>query len=207
MSAEYDRLLADVMPHAPGALQSAIEAELFALLRDFLQHTNIWKANYQFAVTPADLCYMLSTAAGVRVNRLHNLFDHGDLVGRNWVWPVQMDIPGTLRLLRPVSTDATWIAEVSLYNAEVCDPGDVRAAIPGWILAHYYEALLNGVVGRMQLQPLKPYSNPTLGAGRTRMYNSAKALARGNVERRNVFGAQAWTYPRVGTTIGRQRGV
>lgn len=206
-SLEYDRLIADVRPHVPGALDSAIEAELFAVLRDFLQRTNIWRVIYQLEISPAELCCVIDPGRGVRLKRLINLFDANDTVGRNWVWPAVMDEPPTIKLLQPVTSAATWLAEVSLYNAEACSPDDVRTTVPYWILADYFTTLRDGVVGNMLSQPAKPYTNAQLALFRLRSFNSGTARARAAVERRNVYNAQSWVFPSAGITRGRQRGV
>jgi hypothetical protein len=72
----------------------------------------------------------------------------------------------------------------------------------------YYDTLFQGLVGRLQTQPLKPYSNTQLGAAHLRAYYSGRGLARATVARQNVHNAPTWGYPQAGiANVGRQRGV
>lgn len=206
MSAEFDRLLSDCAVHAPGALQSAVEAELVATLRDFLQQTNVWRGRYELSITVDSTCYSISPGGGVAIKRLMNLFDSQDL-SKRWVWPAAMDTPGVITLGRAVSQAATWVADVSLYPVDGSNGSDCRRLVPGWILNDYFDALFQGTVGRLQTQPLKPYSNERLGTGHLRLYHTAKARARADQMQRNVYDAQAWQFPAMGTVRGSQRGV
>lgn len=206
MSAEYDRLVNNCMTHAPGALQGTVEAELVETLRDFLQQTNIWRGRYELAITPDSICYSIAPGGGVAIKRLMNFFDSADLMKR-WVWPAAMDTPGVITLGRAVSKAATWVADVSLYPVDSSNGSDCRRLVPGWILGDYFDAVFQGTVGRLQTQPLKPYSNMALGTGHLRMYHTAKARARADQAQRNVYDAQAWCFPGALTTRGSQRGV
>jgi hypothetical protein len=206
MSAEYDRLLSDCAVHAPGALQSAVEAELFATLRDFLTQTNLWRCQYEIEIVAGTRCYTISPGGGVSIKRLMNFFDSEDTMKR-WVWPAAMDTPGTIMLGRTPTQAATWVADVSVFAVDGSNGSDCRRLIPGWILSTYFDAVFQGTVGRLQTQPLKPYSNAQLGLGHLRLYHAAKARARADQAQRNVYDAQAWQFPSMGITRGSQRGV
>ena len=207
MSAEFDRLIADASVHAPGALPSAIEAELFMLLRDFLQQTNAWQMGFDLCVVPGTRCYTITPGNGVAIKSLICLFDSEDTDKRR-VAPAGMPTPGTIMLVRDPNTTACWVAQCSVYAVDGANPSDCKRLIPSWVLSMYYDTLFQGLVGRLQTQPLKPYSNVQLGAAHLRAYYSGRGLARSTVARQNVHNAPTWGYPQAGiANVGRQRGV
>lgn len=207
MSAEFDRLVADCSVHAPGALTSAIEAELFATLRDFLQQTNVWQLGFELCIEKNQRCYTITPGNGVAIKALLLLFNSQDL-DRRWVAGAVMPQPGVIMLQRDPTEDALWVAQCSVYAVDGANPSDCKRLIPGWILSMYFDTLFHGTVGRLQTQPLKPYANNALGAAHLRAYRSGMALARSTVARENVRGAQMWGFPQAGVAnSGRQRGV
>lgn len=207
MSAEYNRLLADASVHAPGALPSAIEAELFALLRDFLQATNVWQMAFSLNIVSGTRCYTINPGNGVAIKTLLWLFDSED-PDKRWVATAAMPTPGTIMLARDPGKSACWVAQCSVYAVDGVNPSDCRRLIPSWILSMYYDTLFQGLVGRLQTQPMKPYSNAALGGAHLRAYYSGRGLARASVASQNVFNAQPWRFPGAGIIeTGRQRGV
>lgn len=209
MSAEFDRLIADASVHAPGALPSGIEAELFALLRDFLQATNVWQMAFELSIVRGTRCYTINPGNGVAIKSLLCLFDTEWTGDRRWVAPAAMPTPGTIMLARDPDVDnRCWVAQCSVYAVDGANPSDCKRLIPSWILSMYYDTLFQGLVGRLQIQPMKPYSNAALGAAHLRAYYSGRGLARAAVAIQNVHGAQPWLYAQAGVAnTGRQRGV
>jgi hypothetical protein len=206
MSAVTDRLFADIAMSAPGALRTAMDAELMATMRDFLQQTNIWQVGYEVSIVQNQRAYVLEPADGVAIKALLTLYDSEDIHQR-WVAPASMPTPPNLLLQNAPSQSATWVALCSVYAVDATGV-DYKDTIPGWIFDTYYEAIFRGALGRLQVQPGKPYSNAALGGANLRAYMSGRALARSTNDRKNTRGAQVWVYPQGGVANqGRQRGV
>lgn len=205
MSAEYERLINDVNLHTPGALTTAIEAELFSVLRDFLQNTNIWWRDYDIEVRRGERCYMVHPGAGVVLKNLMVLYNRDDQFKR-WVAPATMATPGAILLSCVPSQDHEWVARITLSVADV-NTTECKQLVPSWILNVWYNTLQDGVLGRMLAHPAKPYTNNALALYHMRQYNKGRAECRAAVVKQNVYGGQSWMFPQGGVTHGRQRGV
>jgi hypothetical protein len=106
---------------------------------------------------------------------------------------VLMALPGEVTFYTPPGQD-TYTATVAL---SIDDPvqKDGYPEFPAWILEKYGVGLLDGVVGRMMLQPAKPYTNPQLGAAHLNAFHRTVSTAGTESVHRNVHNAQAWVFP------------
>lgn len=209
MSAEYDRLIADVMANAPGAVPATVASELMVTTRDFLQCTGAWQIDFEVDAVPTRSCYVITPPNGTAIHLLLALYRAEDVDRR----PVMnggfaMRVPGQIQLGRAPSQAEKWIATCSMYPvaASAGSAANPVLPVPECILEQYYETLRFGVIARMQLQPLKPYSNPQLAKTNAAMYRDGRAEACANLARANVWSTQAWRFPRATTASGRQIG-
>ena len=62
-SLDLTRLMTNCRVHLPGALDTALQLELFNVLDDFFQSTNIWQEDITFQVTAGDTAYLGAPAA------------------------------------------------------------------------------------------------------------------------------------------------
>jgi len=210
MSAEYDRLVADIATNAPGAIPSTVEAELMVVLRDFLQHTAAWKADFEMPVQPDRTCYVLQPPRGVQVHLLFMVYNSTDTERRplGSTGGVRMNVPGQIEFRIAPSAAATYVARVSLYPV-ADDNGSAascRAAVPGHILSEYYDTLFQGILSRLQAQMLKGYSSPQMAIMRQKLYREGRSIAKADIARSHVWGGQQWQYPVATTAMGRQNG-
>ena len=63
-SAAFQRFYEDAAAHLPGSIWTGIKPELFAALRDFMQCTNVWTADFDINVDPSSLIYVVTPASG-----------------------------------------------------------------------------------------------------------------------------------------------
>lgn len=204
---DYANLIADANVNLPGAVPSQVLAELQVTTRDFLQYTSAWKVMYEMPVDTEHDCYTIVPQPGTAVNLLHKLFDAADPDQKDVNAPggVEMSVPGHIKLKRPPSAAATWVALVSQYPIRLVEQA-YGTPVPCWILERYYDTLLSGVLGRMMLQTAKTYTNEKLGTLRSRQYLAGRATARADLARSNVWGTQQWVFPAAYTARGRQVG-
>lgn len=206
---DYQRFYDNVRMSAVGAIQSAIQAELFETLRDFCQKTNAYSQFQDIVVSGASQTYALTTPGGAAIKRILSMRDITNGAEQPWVgvrWPVVLVLPSTMQLNWQLNNTYTWRVQTTLYPVDPVDANG-NPIVPNWIIDDYFDALFSGVLSRLFLQQAKPYSNPQLGAARYRMYRAGRGEATAAVLQANMYGGQAWAFPQAGVVTGRQRGV
>lgn len=201
---DMNRLMDSARINLPGATDAAIQNELFYVMNEFFQNSNIWYEDIPFNVTPTSLnlttnpqafSYDVVPSMGV-VNRLIFVMDSQG-VPQQGVMPT----PGTVILRFSPNAADTYTARVALT---VTDPTtrDGYPEFPGWILNKYGNDILDGVIGRMMGQLAKPYSNPQLAIVRLKNFKGAVSQAKVEAQHQNVYRGQAWNFPQ---TFARRR--
>lgn len=199
LNRDLQRLMDTARINLPGALDAAIQQELFSVLDDFLCFTNLWcedieldilTATSSYLEAPDEYTYPILVADGGSITQLMWVAEKSTGTKMAAVMPVIPD----LVVVQAPSTTTTVIARVA---KTVTDP--VSAAgypqYPDWVMSKYGTSLVEGVMGRMMIQLAKPYTSPQNGLARLRLYNSARAAARVDALRQNVYNAQAWKFP------------
>jgi hypothetical protein len=79
--------------------------------------------------------------------------------------------------------------------------------IPKDVLPSYGTGILEGLVGRMEMESGQSYSDPQRGMVRRISFRNTIAEARVFRMRANTVGAQAWCYPQTFRTSGQKAGV
>lgn len=189
MSLDLDRLMDNARIHLPGALDSTLKLEMYNVLNDFFQNSNIWQEEIEFEVTTSALEYSIEATSVSSIVRLVSLVDtNNSPVGAT------MAEPGELILDTAPSQDTVYTATVALtVDSPVARSGFPE--FPAWILDKYHTGLLDGLLARMMAQPAKPYSNLPMAATRYRSFRIATAQAGSESVRKNLSNAQAWRFP------------
>lgn len=208
--ANFSRLYADVQMHATGVLNpTGIQPVLFAILRDFCQHTNAWSQTQDIVVSASTQDYPLTFPTGSAIKRVLAIQDITNGVTRPPVGvfiPAQLVLPSTLRLMGALQNTYTWRVQTSLYPVDPVDAnGDPM--VPSWFLDDFQDTFFHGVLYRLLAQPAKTYSNGQMAATHYRLYMKNRGEAAAAVLAANMYNGQTWTYPRGGVVLGRQRGV
>jgi hypothetical protein len=202
MSYATERLIKNARTSLPGSLDNVILLELFNVLDKFFRDTSIWTEDVPFSVVanePAGTIYYIepeSVSAIVRLMGVRSVNDFRQTAA--------MDLPGEVTLLTPPGEVGTFTATVAL---SIVDPmqRDGYPEFPSWVLEKYGTGILDGVLGRMMLQPAKPYTNAQLGSAHMAAYRRAISVACNEASHRNVYKAQAWVYPQQFSTNSRRR--
>lgn len=205
-TASMTRILDNARINLPGALDNAILMELFSLLNEFFQDTNIWKENIDFDVKSSTMSYidnpglytfdLVPAEYGSIVRLLSTQTSQGRPVAA-----IMPEVP-TLILKSLPAQDDTYTATVS---KTVSDPvsKDGIPECPDWVINKYNNDLTDGLIGRMQAQTAKPYSSPTMAMMRLKRFEAAKFQAKTEAERQALFRAQTWRFP--GSFASRKR--
>lgn len=189
-TADVNRLMDNLRISLPGAVDAALRLEVFNALNDFFQGSNIWREDIEVPITAGVTNYEITPTGPAVIVRLIGVIDSNKLP----VKAVLDLITGELALASAPSQTDTYTAQVVLT---VNDPLDREGypVFPMWVLNLYQNDIISGVLGRMMMQPAKPYSNLPLAAAYTRSFQSAISAARAEANRRFTYRAQAWQFP------------
>lgn len=184
------RIMNSARPHLPGALDAAMQFELFQVIDEMCRETSIWKEDIPFTVNTTDTTFLITPAEGGEIVRLVAVAN-SDLIGVKAV----MEIPGEVTFQFAQSQIDTYTAKVA---KTIVDPtrDDGYPVIPDWILTRCNTQIVDGLVARMMSQPLKPYSNERMGIYKLRRWRNALAIIRKEVQHMNLQDGQAWRFPR-----------
>lgn len=203
-NADMNRLMDHARIRLPGALDAAIQMELFAVMNEFFQASNIWYEDIAFTVTPTPDTYLDNPEAFTydviptqgSITRLVGLLDSS---GR----PQSGTMPTLGQVILGVSPNVTdtYTARVALT---VSDPvtRDGYPEFPGWIMDKYGSDILEGVLSRMMSQIAKPYSSPQMAQYHGKMFKQAVSQAKVEASHQNVYRGQSWRFPQ---TFARRR--
>lgn len=196
-NADMNRLMDNARIRLPGALDGTIQLELFSVLNDFFQSSNIWTEEIPFDVVPTtdnplvsadNFTYEVTPTMGSVVRLLSVRDSKGN--------PVYAAMPelGFVVLKQSPSANDTYVANVSLT---VTDPvsRDGYPEFPAWVLNKYNNDILDGVLGRMMSQIAKPYTQPNLAAVHLKAFKDAVSQAKVEAAHQNVYRGQNWRFP------------
>ncbi len=202
MPSAFDRIFQDVRKDIPSLADATLRQELFRVLDDFTQTTNIWQETVPFAVTPDNRSYPLTIEKG-KANRLLLVYDTA-AAQPFWAGPgITMRVPGVVELWRAPQQAGTWAAVVAKRTAEPLN-ADRYVDIDDWIVDKYADCIGRGILARLQIEPSKPYSNPMLAQVNQRAYIDGRSLARANDSHFNVLNMQSWRFPQGWATVSRK---
>jgi hypothetical protein len=205
----YNRIKAE-LPAAPDAL---IRQEIFQLMIDFTQDTNIWIEEVPLDIQPNVISYPFIVEKGTPY-RLILVFNPNDTTPSGpYRWAdngITMRVPGIIRLWNKPTETKQWVAVIS--KACATDQMDTSTPpkptgypeIDDWIVDQYTDIVVSGTLAYMQRMPGKPWRDPKAAAENQAFYQSQKSQARLNNMRSNVYGGQTWTYPQNFATITRK---
>jgi hypothetical protein len=202
---DLGRMLNQIRTSLPGATDAAIKGMLFNVIDEFLTNSNSWNEWIPFSIVNGQQAYTLTPLQQGMIKRLGQVIDKNcvgypshitDIVppGVNiWVvWPQNMTIP------------VNAITYKSIIMPTTLD--DIPVA-PRWLLPMYERAIETGVIGRMQMQPNKPWSNVALAAQNVKRFLNEIGEARAAALRGHLYGGQAWRYPTAWRTQSQRGGV
>lgn len=190
MTATTDRLMANVRIHVPGATDAVLQYELYNVMNDFFQDSNIWQEDIPFKVKSGINEYQIEQSSVSSIVRLLYMVNSS-----NYAVFGTMLTPGDIVLDVTPSNADTFTATVALtVDDPVAKSGFPE--FPEWVLDKYMTGIVDGLVGRMMAQPVKPYSNPQLALLRQRSFRATVAQAKAEALHKNINNGQTWRFPR-----------
>ena len=189
MDADLTRLFDNLKSRLPGAVDSQIKLELFSVLNDFFQNTNIWRENLEVLTQPDVQEYLIVPSGVSTINRLMWVYD-----SKGFPVDANMPIPGELHLYFKPNTSDTITATVALTVTDPTTRDDIPV-FPDWILNKYNTVIQDGVLARMMSQIAKPYSNQQMALYHGREYKQGTSFAKVETQRNNLYRGQSWRFP------------
>jgi len=174
-----------------GARDEIIKMELFSVLDELFRTSHVWQEDIPFSVNTTTKTYDIESEENTaKVIRLIAVVNSSDI-------PVfaTMAVPEGLVLRFTPSASEVYTATVALTLTEPTT-ADGYPRFPNWVVERYFDALQDGVQGRMMSQVGKPYSNERMSIYHLRRWRNAMAQAGVDAQHKNVHGAQAWRFPR-----------
>ena len=192
------RLINNLKLRLPGSTTDMIIYELYNVLNDWFQDTNMWFEDIEFPVfpntspdpdVPDNLEYTLATNETASIFRLMGVVDNKGLQ-----IVATMPIPGKILLSRSPTGGVNYTARLALTVSDPVQTGNIPEC-PDWVIQKYTNDFIDGVLGRMMMIPAKPYSSSQLATYHTRAFKIAIAFARQEFNRQNTFNVQPWKFP------------
>jgi len=189
MATPFDRLMETVRPYLPGAIDTAMKQELFAVCEEFFTDSNTWQENVPFTIVQGSDTAELMPYTG-KIERLNWVTDqNGFSVNRCTITDIYNGI-----IRAPQANPGTYNAQLIM---NVNDPisRDVFPIVPVGIVDRYWQTLMHGLISHMMVMPNKPYTSVQMAA----VYNSKfmGGIARARNEANEMFtqNSQAWRFP------------
>ena len=205
--ADWTRIMNQARVKLTGVSDGALQAELFDVCHEFYSKSSSWLESLLVPIVPNVTTYALVPTTGVAIR----------LVGVALIDLTNPRMPpsprggtmpavGLLQLTEIPSANSTYLVTVA---KTVVLPVD-RNGFP--VISHltlpiYGTGILDGVLGRMMLQPNKSYSSPTTVTYHLKRFDGAIQQARVATMRQNAVGTQAWVYPQQFATVSQRGGV
>lgn len=210
---DFDRFMAQVRTKLSGPSDAGIKAELFEVLDEFCDETTGWQEQLSISALPAtsitpNTVYDLIPQNGGTIIRLLAVFDPNNtllaaLLPTGATSNVEV---GQLHLVNPVNIPQVLtaiVAKTVLLPTQKDEVPDFDQTL----FRRYLRVMIDGTLGKMMGQQNKSYSNASGSVYHLQKFNMGKAMARVQVQRQNLFGAQSWSYPRQFRTQGQRGGV
>jgi|SRR5215831_2392346 len=199
---EIFKLLAEANSVLTGASDAQLNISLFDTLREFFQNSNSWMEWIQFVVIPNTQNYPITPTTG-RILRLLNVLDQN-------ASPQQAIMPdiGVISFLYPyTTTQPMWACVTKTVVKAFKDGVPAPPLFPDWVLPTYGNGILEGLLGRMMMQPNQSWSDKQTGMFFSLKFRNAIAMARADALRGRTVGSQAWAYPQTFRTHSQKGGV
>lgn len=201
--------LKDLLARTPGAQRKVVKREFMLAVREFFEHSCAWRA----VIGPTDMLsgsapYVLSPYdAETDVIAVLAVEVEGIGLPPAARRPGLVDQPANrprLYYLTDVDTVNLWPSVITLVDDALTfhvalTPRITKAdvVLPDIAESKFYDALLDGALGRLYNHPAKPYSDPIKAEYHLKRFRAAIGAYAGE-GKRGFAGALSWQFPRFG---------
>jgi len=211
-----DTWLRDALPNLPGVVRSVAARQLVLACREFFERSYAWvgvieeqeakEGRIQYWASPYDEYSNVIAVLGVRFNgvELARLVERPPRrVNNSGVPNENADIPtgyyadvapDAIELWPDITEGTTQNLKGALDFKVALTPKPSVEHLPRIAEIKFYDAILDGFLSRMYMQPHKPYTALTLGAQKRRSFNHWIGKYMGQAKQGYVSG-QNWSFP------------
>jgi hypothetical protein len=204
---KLDTWLRDMLPYTPGCVAKVRKRAVVLACREFFEQSAAWRV----VVGPKNLVankkryYMSPYDAYSNIVRVFSVELNGypldPLLRRPAGTEPPADRPRYYYLENPDQIRLWPMANSSATNAltfyVALTPKQTVTHLPRIAATHFFDAILDGAIGRLLEQPAKPYSDPVRAQYHLSRFQAAIGKYAGEAKK-GFAGAGSWTYPRFG---------
>lgn len=210
---DFTQLMNQARVTLVGSSDAGLKGAFYDVCTEFLNDSSIWTQDVSFLATTTRTEYPLNVPEG-QIIRLAGVATpqtpQGQAQNANTV-PGGVPVPALMLDVGTVTIPAQN-ADTQLVATFVCNvalPSDRKGVpiAPDWLLPIWHVGLLDGLLGKMMLQPGKSYSNQQLATYHLKRFRDAIARARVSKLRASTNGTQAWRFPQTFRSYTQQGGV
>lgn len=197
---DFDQMMNQARVTLTGASEAGLRGALYDTLAEFFNDSSCWTQDVVVSALPNRTSYPLVVSEG-QIIRLSGVFTAPPPAGSSstagpggFFVSALMPEVGTLILAAAPATATQMLATV-VTNVALPTAKEAVPIAPDWVLPIWHVGILDGLLGKMMIQPNKSYSNQTQGAYHLKRFRDAISRARVSKLRANTNGTQAWTFP------------
>jgi len=200
---DLERMFALADIELVGASRAGLKTMLYEVMDEFISDSNCWSEQIPLTLSSNIQTYTLTPSQGGAILRLVAVIDQNCVgypsflqIGSGPPGAPSVNPPGALlQLVWPQNTTIPVTVIVIKKLTLPTQKHDVPDA-PQWLLPIYERQILDGLLGRMMLQPNKSYSSKDGAQYHLKRFRDGIAVAKTAVMRSNLFGGQSWRFPR-----------
>jgi hypothetical protein len=204
---KLDTWLRDMLPYTPGCIPRVRKRALVLACREFFEQSAAWRVTIgpRNMVANKKRYYMSPYDAYSNIVRVFSVELQGSPLLPMLRRPAGeeppadrpryyfLENPDQVRLWPMPNSSATNV--LTFYVA--LTPKTTVTHLPRIAASHFFDAILDGAIGRLLEQPAKPYSDPVRAAYHLQRFQNAIGKYAGEAKT-GFAGAASWAFPRFG---------
>lgn len=196
---DVDNLMNQLRVELLGCSDMLLRSMLYQVMTEFFNDSSFWTEWVRVNALPSKRHYNLTPTEGqiIRLDRTI-LIPQGDFI------PALMPEIGQLVAEHAPNTNQTWMVHV-VKNVSLPTLKDGVPIAPEFTLKQWFLAIKHGVLGGLQMQADKSWSNAKNAAYNLSKFRSYIQQARTIKLKANTNGASAWRFPQ-GYRVNSQQG-
>lgn len=204
--------LGELRTRLPGISEGQLKLELSSTLREFFTKSGMWMEELAPINVIADKDLYKLVFPQAKVMGVHNVSIEGTpiiLLDRR---PLGT---GTGRARGAYMLEHDLMQLFPMPNTDIIkglkviarlNPGYGMCKIPVEAVTHFFDEVMDGVLGRLYAQPGKPYTNLIQSQYHLKRFRDGMAVARDMARRRYSTAERSWAYPQGWAGHGPRRG-
>jgi hypothetical protein len=193
--------LKDILPQTPGANRQVAKRELLLACREFFEQSAAWRVVVVETLIADDPDYSFSPYdSDTNVTKILSVEFNGTPLRKLARRPAgeypDADSPTSYFITEPDTIHLWPNPQVGLVDGLTVEvalvPNEATTTLPAVAASLYYDAIRDGVLGRLFAHPAKPYSDATKATYHLNRFRAAIGKYAGRAKSGN---GQNWTYP------------